>query len=465
MRTAALIGGRRRHARRPAAIGLSAAVVSLVVCALGASTAVAADQAIRVADNNFTNPGVAVKMGERVTWTFPVGAGDDAHNVQFEDGVPGDSPIPRPTRAPWFTSRTFLAEGVYRFYCENHGGPGGQGMFGIVYVNAAGTVPAGPPAASLKTTPGTAGVSQNVVLDATASTDPNGTIVRHEWDFDGDGFYERDTGAQPVTSHSFLTRGDHAIKLRVTDNDANISEIEDHVHVTARPTAAFTGSPSPAQAGQEVTFTSQSSDPDGTIFNHRWDLDGDGTFETNTGPNPTAARTYSEPGTLAVALRVTDNLGIESGVATQTLQVVAPPPVVTPPAPPPAATPPPPAAQTPRIGSTIAITAKARRQYTLLTALAVRKARSGSTVRVSCSAKRCPFKTKTRKITKSVTRLSLSSLVRGKKLRPGAKLEIRVTKPGTIGVVRRLTIRANKSPRSENLCISPGAAKPGSCRS
>jgi plastocyanin len=448
--------------------GLLAACISVAACAFGASPAAADNQQVQVRDNNFNLPGVAVKPGESVTWAFPLGNGTDSHNVHFEDNL-FEFP-PEPTFAPWMSPpRTFAAAGTYQYYCENHGGPGQQGMFGRVYVNAAGTVPAGPPTASFTTTPGTAGVSQNVILNASGSTDPNGTIVRHEWDLDNDGFYERDTAGNPVTTHSYLTPGEHHIRLRVTDNDALISEIEDHVHVTARPTAAFTASANPATAGQPVAFdASGSTDPDGSILNYRWDLDGDGTFETNRGPNPTVERVYTTPGAVAVALRVTDNLGIESGMAIQTLQVVEPV-VVAPPPPPPAITPPPavppppPAAQISRLGSSVAITAKARRTYTLLTKLSVRRARFGSTIRVRCTGKRCPFKTKTKKVTKNATRLDVTSLVRGRKLRPGNKLEIRVTKSGTIGVVRTLTIRAGRSPRSQNLCIRPGATKPGSC--
>ena len=273
---------------------------------------------VRVADNNFTLPGVAVAPGESVTWSFP--AGEDHHNVHFEDEQ-FTSPQ-EPEFAPWSTARTFLVEGVYRYFCEEHGGPGGQGMFGIVYVNATGTVPAGAPTASFTATPAIVGVNANVALNAAGSSDPNGTILRHEWDLDGDGFYERDTAAQPLTSHSYLTPGTRTVGLRVTDNDALISETTRQVQVTARPTAAFTATPSPAQTGQAVTFDgSPSSDPDGTVAEYLWDLDGDGTFETNTGATPTVSRTYTTPGAVYVALRVTDNLGVASAMTTQTLQV------------------------------------------------------------------------------------------------------------------------------------------------
>ena len=46
---------------------------------------------------------------------------------------------------------------------------------------------------------------------------------------------------------------------------------------------------------------------------YEWDLDGDGTFELNTGTTPTATKTYAAPGTVNVRLRVTDDGGNVGG--------------------------------------------------------------------------------------------------------------------------------------------------------
>ena len=54
------------------------------------------------------------------------------HNVKFEDGQfeqPGD-----PSLTPWRVWRHFDNVGVYRFYCEMHGGPGGVGMSGTIAI-------------------------------------------------------------------------------------------------------------------------------------------------------------------------------------------------------------------------------------------------------------------------------------------------------------------------------------------
>ncbi|MFF8811261.1 collagenase [Streptomyces pactum] len=79
------------------------------------------------------------------------------------------------------------------------------------------------------------------------------------------------------------------------------------------PTAAFTSS---AQ-DLKVSFTDQSSDPDGTIASRSWTF-GDGT--TSTATNPT--KTYSTAGTYTVKLVVTDDKGAAS-TATRTITVTS----------------------------------------------------------------------------------------------------------------------------------------------
>jgi PKD repeat protein len=74
------------------------------------------------------------------------------------------------------------------------------------------------------------------------------------------------------------------------------------------------------------TFTSTSSDPDGTIAAYSWTF-GDGT--SSTAQNP--VKVYTAGGSYTVTLRVTDNLGAVSTPTSKTVTVTAPnvPPVVS----------------------------------------------------------------------------------------------------------------------------------------
>jgi PKD domain-containing protein len=98
----------------------------------------------------------------------------------------------------------------------------------------------------------------------------------------------------------------------------------------ASPVASFTVSSNPATVGAPVTFNAgASSDPEGPIADYAWDLDGDGSFETDTGTTPVVTRSYAGPGAVNVALRVTDGDGLTS--STSTLLTVNAAPTTAPP--------------------------------------------------------------------------------------------------------------------------------------
>ena len=47
----------------------------------------------------------------------------------------------------------------------------------------------------------------------------------------------------------------------------------------------------------------------GTIVDYKWDLDGNGTYETDTGTTPTVSKTFASTGTTTIGLQVTDSKG------------------------------------------------------------------------------------------------------------------------------------------------------------
>ncbi|UCC93554.1 MAG: PKD domain-containing protein, partial [Thermoplasmata archaeon] len=71
------------------------------------------------------------------------------------------------------------------------------------------------------------------------------------------------------------------------------------------------------QAGELVTFTSDSDDPEGAKLDYAWDLDGDGKTDSNVA-NP--RYTYDREGNYQVTLTVTDDFG-QSDSASVTIQV------------------------------------------------------------------------------------------------------------------------------------------------
>jgi YD repeat-containing protein len=168
------------------------------------------------------------------------------------------------------------------------------------------------PVARFTNTPSTPKPGQTVTFDASTSSDPDGSIVKYEWDLDGNGTYETNTGSTPTTTKTFAADGSYDVGLRVTDNQTGIDTETHTVIVVANqaPNASFTATPNPAVLGQTTQFNaSASADPDGSITKYEWDLDGNGTYETDTGTTKTTSRTYTAVGTTSVGLRVTDDGG------------------------------------------------------------------------------------------------------------------------------------------------------------
>ena len=69
-------------------------------------------------------------------------------------------------------------------------------------------------------------ITWTVTFDASNSSDPDGSIVKYEWEF-GD----ETTGKGNVVTHAFSTPGTYTVKLTVTDNDGASASIEKVVKV------------------------------------------------------------------------------------------------------------------------------------------------------------------------------------------------------------------------------------------
>ena len=67
--------------------------------------------------------------------------------------------------------------------------------------------------------------------------------------------------------------------------------------VVSSITAALAASPNPASIGQKVTFdASASTDVSGPITDYKWDLNGSGKYETDTGSTPTVTTSFASTG-------------------------------------------------------------------------------------------------------------------------------------------------------------------------
>ncbi|CAA9490649.1 MAG: CBM44 [uncultured Solirubrobacteraceae bacterium] len=145
------------------------------------------------------------------------------------------------------------------------------------------------------------------VTFAVTGADPDGGVLQYEWDVDGDGAFDDGFGASvgPVTYASPEAR---TVRVRVTDQ--NQGQVVETITVPIRnrpPIADFGFSPSAAERGRPVVFTSRASDPEQGELDQTWDLDGDGEYDDAFGPSVT--HTFNGRGAHVVGLRVRDAHG------------------------------------------------------------------------------------------------------------------------------------------------------------
>ena len=182
---------------------------------LGAVPAEGATHSIGITPGFAYRPeGLRVTPGDTVVWD----AGE-SHPLAFDAGG-GRFTTPQ--------ERVLGEAGPVRFYCTEHGGPGGLGMSGLVTVgdgNAAPTV-----AIRRETAEPRAG--EPVLLVARA-VDPERIALSIAWDIDGDGTFERtDAGA---TTSGVYGAGTHTVHVRATDDLGLTAIASDSFTVAARP--------------------------------------------------------------------------------------------------------------------------------------------------------------------------------------------------------------------------------------
>ena len=151
------------------------------------------------------------------------------------------------------------------------------------------------------------------------STDTDGQVAESKWFF-GDGTVATEKNPE----HTYANEGTYEVTLLVTDDKGASDTLKREVTVTSpvtptpneAPVAAFTVT---NEGNNAYTFTSTSTDTDGTIASYEWKIDDGNVLSTSN----TFTYTFTEEGTYAVKLTVTDNEGAtdsEAYVITVTTQ-------------------------------------------------------------------------------------------------------------------------------------------------
>ena len=187
-------------------------------------------------------------------------------------------------------SHTYAAEGAYSIT--------------LTVTDADGFTDSAPQSISLRrpTASFTASIPrESVSVDASASSDPDGTIVVYSWDW-GDG---TPAGSGVTAVHTYMTAGSKTIVLTVTDDQGLQGSTSQTVLPRFAPVACFVASTNLLVVDVDAACT---TDVDANIVSYSWDW-GDG---TPAGSGVTATHTYGAAGTYTITLNVTDADGFWS---------------------------------------------------------------------------------------------------------------------------------------------------------
>jgi hypothetical protein len=258
---------------------------------------------------------------------------------------------------------------------------------------------------------------------------------------------EVDMSGAPATHGLTTSSVGKRIRLSVVAHNAGgssqevLSPLSAVVARNRPPVARFSASPESPLIGQQVTFTSSSSDPDGDALTYAWDIDGDGQFDD--GNRSVQSVTYSTPGNRNVSLRVTSPGGSDEVFVSVPVRDL-------PPDPPPRAISP-----FPRIS----VHGRAFRTGTRVTVFRITAPR-GTSIDARCSRSRnCPFRRVRGRITARNTRVRAFQ----RTFRPGARIEIRLTQRGRIGKWMRVQFRTRRAPLMTHRCLFPGSSRVRRC--
>lgn len=150
-----------------------------------------------------------------------------------------------------------------------------------------------------------------VELDASASTDADGRIIRYLWDF-GDGR----VGDGVSVRHNYVSPGTYTLTLTLIDDRGGQNNESVNITVQA-PASGYTGnvtrSVETPLVNQSVVFDASTLVSGGSVFTYAWDF-GDGVTSADAQPT----HTYTTSGVYLVSVEVTDENGLQT---TQTFWV------------------------------------------------------------------------------------------------------------------------------------------------
>ncbi|WP_353308472.1 PKD domain-containing protein [Shimia sp. NS0008-38b] len=233
--------------------------------------------------------------------SYDVDGGIDSYRWDMGDGSTLDGSL---------VTHVYSAPGVYRvaLAVTDDSGVGNDTSqdFVTIRVNA-------PPVPVIDGPTEPVAVGEAVPLDGSRSSDADGVILSHQWDF-GDGAI----GEGPFAEYAWASPGVYEVALTVIDDSGTQSASQStsfEVIVNTRPIAE--AGPDQFVTASEVQFDGTGSrDIDGQIASYLWEF-GDG----RTGQGPQPLHYYALPGSYEVSLTVIDDSGAPQSSHRDTMTV------------------------------------------------------------------------------------------------------------------------------------------------
>jgi PKD repeat protein len=176
------------------------------------------------------------------------------------------------------------------------------------------TVENNPPVAIADVVPSNGEIPLDVTFYGSGS-DPDGSIVLYEWDFEGDGDYEWSSITTGNITHTYTTTGTYQAVFRVTD-DNGLTDTATATTTVVRagppgsPTATASANTTSGNAPLTVNFNGTATDPNDDVVLYEWDFDNDGTYDWSSATSGSTSHTYNTAGTHVASFRVKDSTGL-----------------------------------------------------------------------------------------------------------------------------------------------------------
>ena len=184
--------------------------------------------AVLVANRDFSLFGGEIKTSQLVDFDASWSEVPFGTVTKYEWDLDNDGVFETDTGALPTASGRFITAGTHEVKVRVTGSRGGSTIAStsVQVVDSQIMIWAGKAAAS---------TGEQFTLDAAYAAIPRSTVLRHQWDFEGDGTFELDTGASPKGTHVYETVGERTIVLRITRSGGRVDTASLPIEVRLAP--------------------------------------------------------------------------------------------------------------------------------------------------------------------------------------------------------------------------------------